>query len=57
MTDEKRTVINFRNPNDVIYWSKKWEISPNSLFTAYMQTRSDKIGSIKAYLRTIGFAL
>lgn len=57
MNEKKQTVINFRNPSDVIYWSKKWEISPDSLFSAYLQIRSDKIEPIKNYLRNIGFAL
>jgi hypothetical protein len=57
MTEEKQTVINFRNPGDIIYWSKKWEISPDSLFSAYLETKSDKVEPIKNYLRNIGFAL
>jgi hypothetical protein len=49
--------IQFNDPSDVIYWSKKWEISPTRLFSAFKKIKSNKISKLKESLRKDGFAL
>ncbi len=41
--DDNKQVINFNDVNEITYWSKKWEISPGQLFSAWLQTRSNEI--------------
>ncbi|HTQ66951.1 MAG TPA: hypothetical protein VMI12_19295 [Puia sp.] len=50
-------VINFSNPSDIVYWSKKWEVSPLKLFTTFVKIKSNHISDIKKVLRTDGFVL
>jgi hypothetical protein len=57
MKTQQNPVINFQNPEDVIYWSKKWEVSPMKLFYAFTKTQSNDTETIKKYLRNDGFAL
>jgi hypothetical protein len=49
--------IRLSQPEDIIYWSKKWEISPGQLLKAVKATKSNKVHAIAAYLREMGFAL
>jgi hypothetical protein len=54
---EKDTTINFRKILEIVYWAKKWEISPLQLLIAFKQTNSNSIAKIKEYLRARGFAV
>jgi hypothetical protein len=49
--------IDFLRIDDIIYWSKKWEISPYQLIVAYYATENNRVKTIEAYLRAKGFAL
>jgi hypothetical protein len=49
--------VNLSRPDDIVYWSKKWEISPNQLFRAIQATQSNSVPAITKYLRDLGFAL
>ena len=49
--------INFRNIQDVIFWAKKWEVSPHQLMEAFHATKSNSVKKIGEYLRGKGFAL
>ncbi len=51
------TVINFQNIQDIIYWSKKWEVSPYELMKAYYTTNTNSVRKIEEYLRSKGFAV
>ena len=57
MKKEISESIQFNDPLDVIYWSKKWEISPVKLFNAFKKVKSNKIDKLKECLRKDGFAL
>jgi len=54
---EKDTTINFGKILEIVYWAKKWEISPTQLLLAFQKTKSNSIAKIKEYLRGKGFAL
>jgi hypothetical protein len=49
--------IDFKNVQDVIYWAKKWEVSPHQLMEAFQATNSNAVDKIEAYLRGKGFAV
>ncbi|MEJ7738819.1 MAG: hypothetical protein WKF97_15445 [Chitinophagaceae bacterium] len=51
------TEIDFKNIQDIIYWSKKWEVSPHQLMKAFTETQSSNVNRIIEYLREQGFAL
>ncbi len=55
--EEKDPGIDFKKIQDIIYWSKKWEISPNQLIDAYQELKSNNVKEIEAYLRGKGFAI
>jgi hypothetical protein len=57
MKKEINDIIQFDKPAEVIYWAKKWEISPMKLFSAFMKTKSNSIEVLKNHLRNDGFAL
>ena len=57
MKKEISESIQFNDPLAVIYWSKKWEISPVRLFNAFKKVKSNKIDKLKECLRKDGFAL
>ena len=54
---EKDTTINFKKILEIVYWAKKWEISPLQLLIAFKKTNSNSIAKIKEYLRARGFAV
>jgi hypothetical protein len=49
--------IDFKNVQDVIFWAKKWEVSPHQLMEAYTATNSNAVSKIEEYLRGKGFAV
>ena len=49
--------IDFKKIQDIVYWSKKWEVSPNQLIKAYTATQSREVKKIEEYLREEGFAV
>ena len=49
--------IDFKKIQDIVYWSKKWEVSPNQLIKAYTATQSREVRKIEEYLRDEGFAV
>jgi hypothetical protein len=49
--------IDFKNIQDVIYWAKKWEVSPHQLMEASRATNSNSVTKIEQYLREKGFAV
>ena len=49
--------INFKNVQDVIFWAKKWEVSPHQLMEAFNATKSNAVNKIEEYLRGKGFAV
>jgi len=49
--------INFKSVQDVIFWAKKWEVSPHQLMQASHATNSNNVNKIGEYLRGKGFAL
>ncbi|MEO5997683.1 MAG: hypothetical protein ABIN89_13165 [Chitinophagaceae bacterium] len=55
--DERGLEIDFKKIQDIIFWSKKWEISPNRLVEASQTLNSNNVKSIENYLREKGFAL
>jgi hypothetical protein len=55
--DEKGPEIDFKKIQDIIYWSKKWEISPHQLIHAYQFLQSSNVKKIEKYLREKGFAI
>jgi hypothetical protein len=55
--DENGPEINFKKIQDIIYWSKKWEISPHQLIDAYQALQNNNVKAIEAYLRGKGFAV
>jgi hypothetical protein len=59
MTKEKEPseTIAFDDPAAIIYWSKKWEISPIKLFIAFLKINSNRIDKLKYHLRKDGFAI
>lgn len=57
MKKEINEVIRFDNPSDIMYWSKKWEVSPVKLFSTFEKIKSNNTNDIKRYLRNDGFAL
>ena len=56
-TNELSPVIDFKRIQEIIYWSKKWEVSPNQLIKAYTATESREVKKIEEYLREKGFAV
>lgn len=57
MHNEKGPEIDFNKIQDIIYWCKKWEISPYQLIQAYQSLHSNDVKQIEKYLRGRGFAL
>ena len=55
--DEKSPEIDFQKIQDVIYWSKKWEISPHQLIEAAQFLKTNDVKTIESYLREKGFAI
>jgi len=49
--------IDFKRIQDVVYWSKKWEVSPHQLIEAYNAVQSNRVKKIEEYLRGKGFAI
>ena len=49
--------IDFKQSQQIVYWSKKWEISPMQLFKAFKDTRVTSVTTIEKYLRKNVFAL
>lgn len=49
--------IDFKRIQDIIYWSKKWEVSPHQLIEASNATQSSNVKTIEEYLRGKGFAI
>jgi hypothetical protein len=49
--------IDFKNIQDVIFWAKKWEVSPHQLMEAFNATKSNSVNKIEEYLRGKGFAV
>jgi hypothetical protein len=54
---EEKTHLNLDQISEIVYWTKKWEISPEQLLSAVNATKSNSIPKIEAYLRQQGFAL
>ena len=54
---EMSTEIDFKKIQEIIYWSKKWEVSPNQLIKAYTAVESREVKKIEEYLREKGFAV
>jgi len=46
---------NIIEPDDVNYWSKRWEISAHQLIAAINHTKSTSLPLIAGYLRQYGF--
>jgi len=64
MTDNPKKVrktddpkIDFTQLDDIVYWTKKWEISAHQLNEAIKATGSNKVRKIEEYLRSKGFAI
>jgi predicted nucleic acid-binding Zn ribbon protein len=51
------TPIDLSRLDDVVYWAKKWEISPNQLLQAIKAAKTNNPQAIAKYLREQGFAL
>ncbi len=51
------TAIDFKSIQDIIYWSKKWEISAYQLMEASYIVNSSCVRVIEEYLRQKGFAV
>ena len=49
--------IDFEKIQDIIYWSKKWEISPYQLMQAFYIIKTSNVRKIENYLREKGFAV
>ena len=49
--------IDFEKIQDIIYWSKKWEISPYQLMQAFYIIKTGNVRKIENYLREKGFAI
>lgn len=49
--------IDFQKIQDIIYWTKKWEISAYQLMEAFYTIKTNKVSKIEEYLRLKGFAL
>jgi hypothetical protein len=57
MKKEQFEIIEFDDPSAIMYWSKKWEISPVKLFSTFLKIHSNRIDKLKYHLRKAGFAL
>lgn len=51
------TEIDFQNVEEIIYWTKKWEISAYQLIEAFYTTKTSSVRKIEEYLREKGFAV
>jgi hypothetical protein len=49
--------VNLSRLDEIVYWTKKWEISPNQLLLAIRATQSNNVQVITQYLRERGFAI
>lgn len=49
--------VNLSRLDEIVYWTKKWEISPNQLLQAVNATHSNNVQTITQYLRERGFAV
>jgi hypothetical protein len=54
---EKSRSIHLNRIDEIVFWSKKWEISPKQLLIAIQAVRSTRVIKIRAYLIHQGFAL
>ena len=50
----KSRLIDLGKPQEVTYWSKKWEISSPQLYKAYKELGSNNVVKIEMYLRRQG---
>ncbi|HZK63414.1 MAG TPA: DUF3606 domain-containing protein [Puia sp.] len=57
MNNALQPTLNLARIDDIVYWTKKWEISPNQLFQAVRAIQSSDVQAIAKYLRERGFAL
>lgn len=53
----KDAEIDFQKIQDIIYWTKKWEISAYQLIEAFYTIKTNKVSKIEAHLRSKGFAV
>jgi hypothetical protein len=49
------TRVYINKPNDINYWTKKWEISAHQLLAAIINTKSTQVNLIAGYLEKFGF--
>lgn len=55
--EEKSPKIDFEKIQDIVYWAKKWEISPHQLIDASQILQTSNVREIEIYLRGKGFAI
>ncbi len=53
----EKNYVDVENLSEIIYWTKKWEISPKQLLKAMLETKSNSIIKIRKYLVNQGFAI
>ncbi len=51
----KKTRVNINRPDDITYWTKRWEISAHQLLAAMIGTKSTSVSMIADYLEKYGF--
>jgi len=49
------TRIHINKPNDINYWTKRWEISAHQLLAAMINTKSTSVSLVAGYLEKYGF--
>lgn len=54
---ERKRRLNLTRVDEIVYWAKRWEISPNQLLIAAQATKSNRISEIRNWLVSKGFAL
>ncbi|PWT76665.1 MAG: hypothetical protein C5B59_06020 [Bacteroidetes bacterium] len=54
---ERNRRLDMTRVEEVVYWAKRWEISPNQLLIAVQATKSNRILKIRNWLISRGFAL
>ncbi|HLX91273.1 MAG TPA: hypothetical protein VKR32_06295 [Puia sp.] len=47
--------MNINRPDDITYWTKRWEISAHQLLAAMIGTKSTSVSMIADYLEKYGF--
>ena len=55
--DDRNRRLNMSRVDEIVYWAKRWEISPNQLLIAVQATKSNRIFKIRSWLVSKGFAL